>query len=601
MTGEQSSRPSVGANQSGAAQPVTVLFYFLVAYTLFLLVPVNYQATLPFLDSSWGYALNYFLNSRFHFGPDVIFTYGPLGFLNNPQHVGNDIAVALSIRFLFWVALGTQLLSIWKGGRRVAATAFCVSLILGHRLYYDYWDYSLQALTLLTVIKLFRTAPSYLDLCLLPGLMAVTFLLKFTAFSMAACMVGAYALDLLFRNRTSRSPRLVIWVGICFLSGPLSYLIYNRSLTDLVEYIKGSFQISTGFATAMALDTFPTNHILVVILCVLLAVQIALGLEEQQIFWAEALLIVLVTWTVFRHGFVRGGYGDHSALFFGFSILLFACLFMGFDGRAHREIAFRRRVVESSVYVSFLIFNLVALSGFAERYPVLVASNWWPEQNLNDLEGLVHWDQTAHNLDHAGDEFFSRLPGMSLRSAIEGKRVMVFPYSTPYVAKVKFEMFPIYALQAYAAFTEYLDRKGAQNLISAQPPVDEVIVEWAAIDERNPILDTPAMYTAFLSNYIPEKRVPEALLLKRRVNPLPIRFTVIDHQPFKPDEWIRIPFRDRLVAMCIHLKQTLLGSLFTNLYCQKPVYMELRTQSGTVLRFRVPPQVLSVRIYKLRS
>lgn len=566
-------------------------FIFLLSYALLLILPINYQATLPFLDSSWGYALNYFVHSRYQFGPDLIFTYGPLGFLDNPQHVGHDIGVAVVVRLLFWILTGVQLVSLWRVGLEITATGFCLSLLLGHRLYFDYWDYSLLALTFVTVIKIYHSKPRAIDFFILTLVIGVTFLLKFTAFSVAFLMSACYVVHLLARPRRNIPVSSIVWLCVCLVSGPLFYFFYDRSPNHLAQYIEGSLNISSGFATAMATDPFPANITFAAILCALLVLNIILSLWQKRLYYTEAILIVLATWIVFRHGFVRGGYGDHSALFFGFSILIFTYFFAGWEEFFAQGSTFRISIL--LLPISFAAFTFISLSGFAERYPVLVYSNWLPTQNIDELIGLFRWHKTAHSLDHADDASFATLPAVPLLPEVEGKRAMVFPYSTPYVVIAHFEMFPIYALQAYSAYTSYLDQRGAQNMIRAQPPVDKVIMEWADIDGRNPMLDTPAMHMAFLARYQLQSHVEDALLLTRRPEILPLRLTIISHERFEPGEWVSIPARDQLVAMSIHLRQTFFGRLYTNFYCQKAVYIAIRMRSGASFQFRIPPDVLS--------
>ena len=557
-------------------------FYLLLAYTMVMTVPSSFQATYPSPDAAWGYDLNYFLHSRFQFGQDLSFTYGPLGFLNNPLHIGNDIQIAVAVHAVFWLALGAQLIPIWRSGKKAAALTFCLALVLGHRLYYDYWDYDLLALGIITVFKLIRTSPTYLDIALLPCLMAVSFLLKFTAFSTICLMVFVYAMHLVFERRFVRW--IMVWLGVCLISCPVAYLVYNPSIVHLFEYAKAASQIASGFTTAMSTQSSVRDDRLAVFLCLILALNTAIGLWQRRLLWSESLLIVLVTWVVFRHGFVRGDFW-HTAMFFDFSVVIFACLFMGTR-------AYERIWPQVILTASFCLFSFVAISGSAERYPAIGSVNWWPPQCFSEMKRLWHWGELVQSLDHDADPVFAALPGMAFRPLIEGKRVLVFPYSTPYVAKINFEMFPIYALQDYAAYTAYLDKRGAQNLLTANPPVEQVLMEWGDIDGRNQMLDTPAMSLALLSAFTFQSDAPKALLLKHRELSLPIHLDVISRETYQADGWVNVPERDELVAMSIRLKQNWKGQLVTALYDQAAIYMELQTQAGGVVRYRVPPQTL---------
>src|ERR1700682_702603 len=48
----------------------------------------------PGLDESWRYGLNALATGHYIFGKDVIFTYGPLGYLSHPMPLGDNLARA---------------------------------------------------------------------------------------------------------------------------------------------------------------------------------------------------------------------------------------------------------------------------------------------------------------------------------------------------------------------------------------------------------------------------------------------------------------------------------------------------------------------------
>lgn len=557
-------------------------FFLLLAYTLLMVIPISFQATGPYVDSAWAYDLNYFLHSRYHFGPDLVFTYGPLGFLNNPQNVGRDIAIALVIHLAFWVVLGVQLTSIWSSGRRKAAVAICISLLLAHRLYYDYWDYFILALGLITIVKLFRTYPDRTDFILVPVLSAISFLVKFTAFYVIICMLGAYTLHLIFERSLSR--RRASWLVLCFMAGPIAYLAYNFSFTHLVEYSVGSLQLATGFATAMSWPSTPKDRLLAYLAAGILLSNLVAGLWRRRFVWTELLLFGLVAWIVFRHGFVRADSG-HPPLFFGFTMLVFACLFMGWPGMPGRP--------EWLLTISSLVFAAVALVGLSARYPVLAASNWWPKQGLQDLRLLNHPKELEHGLDHGSDSAFAALPGMAFRRQVEHKLVMAFPNGTPYAAKLDLTMFPFFTLQDYAAYTSFLDKNAAESLVNANPRVDKIIFEWGVFDGLNPVVDTPATTMSMLANFTFESRAPGAVLLRHREVPLPLQVSAIGRADYQGEQWVEVPRRNELVAFSIDLHQNFWGNLVTFLYEQKPIFLDVETGSGVIRHFRVPPQNLA--------
>jgi hypothetical protein len=317
----------------------------------------------------------------------------------------------------------------------------------------------------------------------------------------------------------------------------------------------------------------------------LITLKIAFGLWQRCLFWTEAMMAIVVLWSTFRQGFVRGD-ASHVALFFGYSILTAAFCLAGYTFWPVRPMG-------AIAALFFVAVSITCLSGMSKRYPVLTGSNWLFKQSLADIGLLMHRQTLMTSLDHSFDGAFASLPGMAFRSSIEGNRVLVFPHGTPYVAKINFEMFPNYTVQDYASNTPYLDKKAAHNLLFADPPVDKVLFEWLSIDDRNLIVDTPAITMAFLSGFIPEAMNSGALLLHRRQNALNLQSLEIGHEMFRPEEWVEVPYREQLVTMSIALSETIPGKIVTGLYRQEPVYIDLEPVEGPVRRYRVPPRNLS--------
>src|SRR5580704_5749728 len=67
-------------------------------------------AVKPGLDESWAWALNAVTQTGYIFGKDVVFTYGPLGFLMSPRPLGHNFqwasCFAVCIRAIFAGLLG---------------------------------------------------------------------------------------------------------------------------------------------------------------------------------------------------------------------------------------------------------------------------------------------------------------------------------------------------------------------------------------------------------------------------------------------------------------------------------------------------------------
>ena len=62
-----------------------VLFSACWIYTALLTLPFTYGMPKINLDGSYGFGSNYFSDAGFRYGSDLIFTYGPLGYLFYPE------------------------------------------------------------------------------------------------------------------------------------------------------------------------------------------------------------------------------------------------------------------------------------------------------------------------------------------------------------------------------------------------------------------------------------------------------------------------------------------------------------------------------------
>src|SRR5215831_2182245 len=61
-----------------------------IAYVCLVTFSIAFGPFRPGLDESWAWAVNSVTSTNYIFGRDLVFTYGPLGFLLNPRPVGHN-------------------------------------------------------------------------------------------------------------------------------------------------------------------------------------------------------------------------------------------------------------------------------------------------------------------------------------------------------------------------------------------------------------------------------------------------------------------------------------------------------------------------------
>ena len=570
-----------GESQGAPGWLLPASFYCLLAYAALLLLPTFYRGVIPGLDESLCFALSHFVHTQFKFGPDLIRTYGPLGFIPMPQPV--NLMVALEVKATVWLVLLWQLAAIWRSGRHFAAVILVLGFIASSKVFFYYWDYLVAATILVVLVRMLLDQMGYGGLALLSVLLGLTFLVKFTAFMMSASCLAVYSASLARTSRCADRPQRIAATGAVFLAGPLAYLTYNPSLHGLFLYLKGAFSVVSGYAAAMSLPTDPLNAKLGTAVCAMFGGSVVYAVCRRHVTLRGAGIVLVALWVAFRHGFVRSG-PLYVAVFCSLAIFLFTVLLAQMD--------FRQPGTKILAAV-FVALAAVAMFGIAERwYPP--EEDWWsPKTNITAALDLVHWKRATNQLNHMGDSLFSAGVGSMYSAAVEGKHVLVFPSDLAYAAHGEFQLVPLYTIQAYSAYTRYLDRMSAQKLLASTPLLDYVIFEWKTIDGRNPSLDVPAVWNTLFANVVPQMRKDDSLLLVPRPAPLKLAYQPLSAAEYKPGLWVPVPRATTPVAMSIDLRLTLLGSALTTLYKQEPVFIEVKTLSGKTVPFRVPVDLLA--------
>ena len=84
--------------------------------------------------------------------------------------------------------------------------------------------------------------------------------------------------------------------SLCFLAGPVFYLLYNPSFIDLVRYIHGAMNVSTGYNAAMGVSMPNGGLHYVLALSLIFAEVLAYLLYIRMIPVSAAGIALFMTW-----------------------------------------------------------------------------------------------------------------------------------------------------------------------------------------------------------------------------------------------------------------------------------------------------------------
>ena len=277
------------------------------------------------VNSGWASVLNWAPQKGLQSGTDLVFTYGPLGFLQTryfcPEWAGVRLvtqamvsfAVALAVCLVAW-----RLRIVWRC--LLAGTFIFVAANIDHAV-----DLLFAAGLLCWGLLCLVEAGWRLRLCAL----ALTLLAVFSAlgkitFLMMACLsVAAVAAGAALRG----NPWLGLGVAAGFAGGSvLGWVAAGQRLAHLGAFLVNALALSSGYDQAMAYEARPDlkwRGVVAVLGALGVVSMRALAAFEpgtRKLRWRRGLVLLWLAgllFLVWKHGFVVAEYG-HEVFFFGF-------------------------------------------------------------------------------------------------------------------------------------------------------------------------------------------------------------------------------------------------------------------------------------------
>lgn len=457
-------------------------------------------------DGSWVAGLYMALSEGLQFGTEFVFTYGPLGFLEQPALYGGNLwIVALLYRTAIGVALAIALL--WAARRSlplpIAAIVVYALLALGRL-----EAAAVLLIFLVCVAAIWEEPPKGAPILLALGggaLGAVELLgkLNYGISIVALCLIALLALP----GRTRYLSTFAATLGGSFV---LLWLAAGQSLAHLPAFFSNSLEVLSGYSEAMSTNVSDVGwqRPWAAVAVVLLAVAAALGSRGQPRNRQLPLIALTLVFgfLMFKQSFVRQGLGNATDFF---PLMLGAAIGISWTllGKVPR-LPPRAPVVAllgplaALTIVAFPGVSLVRALGPSDHVEFL-------RQDLRALasgnERRVMAEEGARSM-----KAYYRLDPASLR-ALRGRSVDIEPWEIGAAWAYGLNWQPLPVIQGYQAYTTRLDALNANALADTARPTALLRQNTAAfgdavdpsIDDRNPSWDPPMAARAMLCNYRP--------------------------------------------------------------------------------------------------
>ena len=533
------------------------------------------------LDPSWRMALGYFFEHGSQFGTEVVFPYGPLGFVMGKTYFGLQWWSLIAGQ-LIWALLAALVVTrqIWRAPDQTRWLALGFFFFFG-TIYED-------ALHMLVIVMLGFEALREMEqrrpvrLAVIAAILAVFALVKFTDLVLASAAVLIPA----GYGWSRRSGRNAVTLAAVYIGAFLAmWVCLRQSLWHLPVYLKNSWDLSQGYQWAMGFEA-PTLQLGLGLL--VLAVLVVYGFSH---WWlnpnkprgaANLLLLGVFVYLNWKHGFIRP-----DGHMFGFFIcaMLPMATYPGLLDDAPRGARSHRWIFLGAMAVSIWAMEETiggvatqALGGFQSRiWSNVTRTRNWQETRQDFRDHLTVASQGAS---------LNKVRALVGRDTVD---VLGAEQGVALINKLNYHQRPVF--QSYSVFTPNLTRLNADFYASAQAPA-YVLMKVQPIDNRLPTMDDAevlallAQRYEFLfseGGYLVWKRTAgsfdPATVARRpeRTAELPVG------QPFVIDA-----LANRPLWLRVDLPPSLLGRIRGFFYRPPPVKLKIQTTRGETSEYLMP-------------
>jgi hypothetical protein len=458
------------------------------------------------LDESWNAAVNLGAFNGLQFGEELVFTYGPLGFLAVPQlYYGSLGAIATAYLLVVHAAVCTLL--VWAARRSFGVVlGVLIAYVVARTITEPTSRFLVAAAFIVCVSLLQRGGRPALNRLLAAGggaMSGLELLVRLDiGLSMLALLAATFAL-----SRVERFLNLGLLAAGTAATFLLGWIAAGQSVSNVGAFLGRSLEIASGYTEAMGIDEagraweYPAALLALAILAA--GGIVATRSWPSSTRWKVTVVGALFAFLSFKHGFVRHD-GPHSVGFFAAMVAAPLAFTWPLERRREALLAL------AAVFVAFLAASNFAWSRFDPTESVSRAADDLGTL-VNDRHGGVarsrDWLRGLYGVDQATLE------------ELRGQTVNVWPWEAGVAwAYPTFEWRPMPVFQSYSAYTHDLDELNRAFLASDRAPQRILRHLTQGIDGRLLTFDSPAGTVEMLCRYVEIRTTSHLQVLARSID-----------------------------------------------------------------------------------
>ena len=560
---------------------------FVLAFSRFL--PTGHPGGYNNVDDGWIQMLHMAFAERLQFGRDVVFSFGPWGFLYGGYHPATYL-----ISVVAWAVLAAV---FWWAAWRVVTHFFKNPLVcwlwmlafigLASISPFLNMDVRLTAWPLLLLLLHFSVEECAFTLtqAMLVISLALLSLIKHSIFTIAVVTVLIIATDNVLRQR--RFP----WIVLVFAGGIFSFwVLAGQQLSWFGLFLRSASEIVSGYTEAM-MWWQPTDGAdilrfweVAIAVCALVGYVVW---KQHRLFGLLPLLgFAFIVFAAFKHGYVRHDGHEVAAT----NVLLFAALL--WLPVAWCLVWQRNRWLTPAVLMP-LIFATPLASLSLRRYAggglssvlaqqLSVGSLFAPAKIFREfLEDRQH---SFRSFNGYADSLRAAFPNLEIHGSAD-----VYPLSQTLALPLGLSCRPRPAFQSYSAYTPKLAEMNAAHLRSDRA-ADHIFFDVWTIDRRFAAQDDSLSWPELLTRYDILGMAGPYILMEKSVTPRQYELTPIGETVARFDEGIKIPSMiGGPIWVRIDIRRSLWGNVVATVYRPPRVLIRLFTRSRRVHGGRLLP------------
>jgi len=555
------------------------------------------------LDPSWLQGLGMAYKQNMQFGIDIIFTYGPLGYFYNAT---TPYDADLFVLFMTWQIMSALIIALlfMLHGQQLNGLInkwiyfFLVFMLSAQSVHLVDSVYYLSILVIMALVvnppafvQKQPAAVNWLMMLLILSLFAILAMTKFVLF----LIIGFNVVIMTIIIGWQQSWLKAILIPPTYAGLVIGlWVLLGQDIAHLPAFFFNSLEISKGYNAAM-LTIGASNEILPAVglmgIAALVGLMSAFVPKFSLVRFLLTCSIGFSSFLVFKAGFVRHD-APHASIFYGF-LMMIGFLF-SYETKMYLGIA---TIFHGLRYI-LITMSFIGLVWTNQFFTINDMLGYWNTTVISNAKQLVQLPILQQNYDKhlkLRQQIWD-LPQVRKIVGNETVDLVSFEQGTLFLNQFNWHPRPIY--QGYSAYTSRLLIANGDFYASEQAP-RFVLFKLQTIDGRFPLIDDIEVIKVLMRDYVIVLQEKGYLLLQRepRGQGRVTEGEIVLQQPVDIGQAIEISeFNQQPLLLTLDFEKTMAGELFSFLYKSSLVYMELTTDTGVVLRYRIMPKMMETGV-----